>query len=432
MKDSVASPSPPLGALALEGAGHPVVRTLRQFRGRELRALPQAAPHCQPCDGASLDASPRPRSQADGLPLAAAALACSGVTQGHPSSSGDPPLPGTRHSRSPQRPSRLTDLHSDSPPSAQSGHTAPTLRHLRPACPLSRARLGVQTGQLSTGPSLAPLFQARGQEGRSWPLKAPLAGVSHRVTISRYPPSAVPVRLGSEESIPEVEVSSKAPEHPRGKGRSRRKGEEEEESAGNRGRSARHPASTPFPGGPAGRRRPGPTPTGSPPGCGRAGARRGARRHPARHPPRRRGPGTRTAARAAPRGRRTSPRRVPGRCRRTHLPPPPLPPVFRPPSPPPPPPPPPPPEWPRRPRAGSGGAGGGGGGAERPQAPPAGRPSPKPEPQAPRLAAGGPDAPSAFRRRRPPPCSFLTRSAENDPRRFPGPAENASRKPTFP
>lgn len=152
---------------------------------------------------------------------------------------------------------------------------------------------------------------------------------------------------------------------------------------GEPGRSARHPASTPFPGGPAGRRRPGPTPTGSPPGCGRAGARQGARRHPARHPPRRRGPGTRTAARAAPRGRRTSPRRVPGRRCRTHLPPPPLPPVFRPPSPPPPPPP---PEWPRRPRAGSGGAGGG---AERPQAPPAGRPSPKPEPQAPRLAAGG-------------------------------------------
>lgn len=186
MKDSVASPSPPLGALALGGAGHPVVRTLGQFRGRELRALPQAAPHCQPCDGASLDASPRPRSQADGLPLAAAALACSGVTQGHPSPSGDPPLPGTRHSRSPQRPSRLTDLHSDSPPSAQSGHTAPTLRHLRPACPLSRARLGVQTGQLSTGVRLlAPRWPRSSRlAARRAAVRAPRRGPREAATAS--------------------------------------------------------------------------------------------------------------------------------------------------------------------------------------------------------------------------------------------------------
>lgn len=58
MKDSVASPSPPLGALALGGVSQPVARTLRQFGGREPRALPQAAPHCQPCNGASLDAEP--------------------------------------------------------------------------------------------------------------------------------------------------------------------------------------------------------------------------------------------------------------------------------------------------------------------------------------------------------------------------------------
>lgn len=180
MKDSVASPSPPLGALALGGAGHPVVRTLGQLRGRELRALPQAAPHCQPCDGASLDASPRPRSQADGLPLAAAALACSGVTQGHPSPSGDPPLPGTRHSRSPQRPSRLTDLHSDSPPErterTHGTHSAPPA-----ACvpPLPRPPGGpdrpAEHWRPVAGPSLAPLFQARGQEGRS---ESPTEGAS--------------------------------------------------------------------------------------------------------------------------------------------------------------------------------------------------------------------------------------------------------------
>lgn len=78
--------------------GPHAVRTLRQPRAREPRAL------CPLCPRRPREQRPQPRSLAAGLPLATAALACSRGSQDRLFSSGDPPTP------TPGRPGALGDI----------------------------------------------------------------------------------------------------------------------------------------------------------------------------------------------------------------------------------------------------------------------------------------------------------------------------------